>query len=130
MILPSIWFLTPSELTVAVEPAAQVDQWRRPFRVPTVLVAASYLCKTYVACGAVQQVSWPSLNPVKAERRNQKPFAAANLSSFPLVFSRGRSWESQWPESPGRDPIRHARVTPPLTGPGEGTITVATHRPG
>ncbi len=51
----------------------QVDQCLRPFRVPTVLVAASYLRKTYVACGAVQQVSW-----------HQKPLAAANLSSFPL----------------------------------------------
>jgi hypothetical protein len=40
----------------------QVDQCRRPFRVPTVLVAASYFRKTYVA----------------------KPFAAASLSSFPL----------------------------------------------
>src|SRR5882724_4105009 len=82
--MPSIWFLTPSGLTVAVEPAMQVDQCRRPFRVPTVLVAASYLRKTYVACGAVRQVSWPSLSSATAERGNQKPFAAAYLSSFPL----------------------------------------------
>jgi hypothetical protein len=54
--------LDPSGLTVAVEPAMQVDQCRRPFRAPTVLVAASYFRKTYVA----------------------KPFAAASLSSFPL----------------------------------------------
>ncbi len=65
MILPSIWFLIPSGLTAAVEPAMQVDQCLRPFRVPTVLVAASHFRKTYVA----------------------KPFAAASLSSFPLVPS-------------------------------------------
>ena len=53
--LPSIWFLTPSGLTVAVEPAMQVDQCKRPFRVPTVLVRAHPLHADRPARGARQE---------------------------------------------------------------------------
>jgi hypothetical protein len=123
--MPSIWFLTPSGLTVAVEPAMQVDQCRRPFRVPTVLVAVSYLRKTYVACGAVRQVSWPSLSSATAERGNQKPFAAAYLSSFPLgpeLTSRPPESESSPEEETMLEAVANACVQPTfrslLQGPG------------
>jgi integrase len=51
MILPSIWFLTPSGLTVPLDPR---HAGRSVSAVPTVLAAASYLRKAHVDLLVIQ----------------------------------------------------------------------------